>query len=125
MASSDSGSDSGSEEQAPGPVDPAKCGVTGSGFSGGSAGTAAQLIIVSKDSQGRRLLEGGCDVRVCVSSTGPGASEASPIEVKATDNGDGTYSATYVVPSRGNYNVRVSGPDSLPSVVVNHVWILT
>eukprot|EP00803_Ostreobium_quekettii_P005079 evm.model.scf_277.11 EVM.evm.TU.scf_277.11 scf_277:79857-81380(+) len=108
MDSGDSSSGTSAEEAPPGPVDCARCSVTGSGFSGGAAQAPAQLTIISKDASGRRLLHGGCDVFVRVSAAGGNAPEGSTIEVKATDNSDGTYSANYVVPSRGNYNLSIA-----------------
>lgn len=111
---SDSSSDTAPRPQTPGPADPHKCAVTGAGFSGGAAGEIVSLTIVSKDGRGVRVREGDCEVMVVVKASEPGALSVSEeagegpaqVEVRARDNGDGTYSASYSVPSRGNYTVR-------------------
>ncbi len=48
---------------------------------------------------------------VTVKAAGPAAETLQPIHATVKDNRDGTYTATYTVPSRGNYEVgKHSGP---------------
>lgn len=65
-----------------------------------------KLYIDVKDSTGRRLKEGGEDVTVRVQATGVGAA-SQYIAVETTDNNDGTYTAIYTPPAKGNYLVSV------------------
>ena len=65
----------------------------------GSAGNPANISIQAKDQFGNNVTVGGATVEVTVS----GSNTAGPIV--ATDNGDGTYSASYTP--------TVSGPDQV------------
>lgn len=88
-----------------GPVDPNKCTAAGAGIAGGTACAAATFIMVTKDADGRKIPNGGAQVKVRVSpGVGVGGSDQDGI---VKDLGDGTYSITYVVPKRGNYMVHV------------------
>ena len=89
-----------------GPLDPDRCTVSGSGFAGGSAGTPMTMVITARDAAGRRIREGGAYVLVMLEPASPASSEVAPIEAAVTDHGDGTYSAAYTVPAKGNYEVR-------------------
>eukprot|EP00959_Pyramimonas_sp_CCMP1952_P365616 7657327-Pyramimonas_sp.AAC.1 len=60
------------------------------------------LVVISYDKDGRRIREGGQKVIVTVDSK-----EGASIEATVRDNSDGTYSCTYVVPTRGDYTVHV------------------
>lgn len=105
----DSDSDSDAEPEAPlGPLDPARCRVHGPGFSGGAAGQPVKLTLTARDANGKRIREGGAMVLVMVEPPrAPGAEEEpDAIEAEVTDHGDGTYTAVYTVPTKGNYQVR-------------------
>jgi len=88
-----------------GPVDPPKCTAAGAGVAGGSACSPCTFIVTTKDSDGRKIPTGGAQIKVKVSpGVGVGGSDIDGI---VKDQGDGTYSVTYVVPKRGNYMVNV------------------
>lgn len=88
-----------------GPVDPAKCTAAGAGIAGGAAGSPSSFVVVTKDMDGRKVPDGGAQVTVKVSpGLGVGGSEQDGI---VKDQGDGTYTVTYVVSKRGNYMVSV------------------
>lgn len=104
----DSDSDSDAEPEAPlGPLDPARCRVHGPGFSGGAAGQPVKLTLTARDTNGKRIREGGAHVLVMVEPPrAPGAQEEpDAIEAEVTDHGDGTYTVVYTVPAKGNYQV--------------------
>lgn len=73
---------------------------------GTHAGMPVKLFIHVKDERGLRMKEGGEDVAVRVQATGVGASQQY-IGVAITDNNDGTYTAVYTPPAKGNYLVSV------------------
>ncbi|KAL8088823.1 hypothetical protein AgCh_038559 [Apium graveolens] len=88
-----------------GPVDPAKCTAAGTGIAGGTACAPSSFVIVTKDTDGRKVPTGGAQITVKVKpGQGVGATEQEGI---VKDAGDGTYTVTYVVPKRGNYMVEV------------------
>ncbi|CAM8893367.1 hypothetical protein QQ045_024377 [Rhodiola kirilowii] len=88
-----------------GPVDPSKCTASGAGIAGGTAGAASTFVLVTKDSDGRKIPNGGAEIKVKVSpGVGVGGSDQEGI---VKDLGDGTYTITYVVPKRGNYMVTI------------------
>lgn len=88
-----------------GPVEPGKCTAAGTGVGGGAAGAAASFVVVTKDSDGRRILHGGAYIRVRITpGTGVGGTEQ---EAVVKDHSDGTYTATYAVAKRGDYMVSV------------------
>lgn len=88
-----------------GPVDPAKCTAAGTGIAGGTACAPSSFVIVTKDADGRKVPNGGAQIKVNVKpGQGVGATEQEGI---VKDAGDGTYTVTYVVPKRGNYMVDV------------------
>lgn len=106
-----SSSDSDDDERSPerdrsaGPVDPSRCTAQGAGIAGGTACVGATFTVVTKDSDGRKVVRGGAQVKVRVSpGMGVGGTEQDGI---VKDMGDGSYSVTYVVPKRGNYMVNV------------------
>jgi hypothetical protein len=100
-------------EQPPGPIDPSRCRAHGPGFSGSSAGQTVKLIITARDSAGKRIREGGAHVLVMVEPpTAPGTTEADAIEAEVVDHSDGTYTASYSVPTKGNYQVGGLWTDS-------------
>jgi len=88
-----------------GPVDPAKCTAAGTGVGGGAAGSAVSFVVVTKDSEGRRLPHGGLEIKVRIREATVGEKQDQEALVK--DNGDGTYTVTYAVAKRGNYTVSV------------------
>ena len=85
------------------PIDPEKCTVGGAGFAGGAAGSPVSFYVTAKDSRGKRIRDGGAYVTVTVTATAGTEGDAIVVDVK--DNEDGTYTATYTVGSRGNYEV--------------------
>uniref|UniRef100_F6HYH7 Uncharacterized protein n=1 Tax=Vitis vinifera TaxID=29760 RepID=F6HYH7_VITVI len=88
-----------------GPVDPSKCTAAGAGIAGGAACSASSFVVVTKDSDGRKVPNGGAQIRVRVSpGVGVGGSDQEGI---IKDQGDGSYTVTYVVSKRGNYMVHV------------------
>ncbi|KAK1319302.1 hypothetical protein QJS10_CPB04g01273 [Acorus calamus] len=88
-----------------GPVDPSRCTAAGAGIGGGSAGTPSSFVVVSKDSDGRRVSFGGASLQVRVSpGVGVGGADIDGI---IKDTNDGSYTVTYGVPKRGNYMVHV------------------
>ncbi|KAK6161703.1 hypothetical protein DH2020_005084 [Rehmannia glutinosa] len=106
-ASSDSDDDEKASERVSsvGPVDPSKCTAQGAGIAGGTACVGATFTVVTKDTEGRKVVQGGAQVRVRVMpGVGVGGTEEEGI---VKDMGDGSYSVTYVVPKRGNYMVNV------------------
>lgn len=88
-----------------GPLDPNKCTAAGPGIGGGAACSPSTFTVVTKDADGRKLPHGGALVKVKVApGVGVGCSEQEGI---VKDMNDGSYSVTYVVPSKGNYMVNV------------------
>ncbi|GLT97744.1 hypothetical protein SLE2022_152930 [Rubroshorea leprosula] len=107
VASSDSESDNDSDlENKPiGPVDPSKCTAAGPGIAGGTACNPSTFVVLTKDADGRKVLNGGAQIKVKVSpGMGVGGSEQEGV---VKDMGDGTYTVTYVVPKRGNYMLNI------------------
>lgn len=101
--SDESSSDTPPVPLTPGPLDPEQCTVAGRGFSGGAAGSPLSLTVFSKDSRGIRITEGGACVSVNLIKPDTGE---EVVKVEALDNKDGTYTATYTAPPRGDYKVR-------------------
>ncbi|KAJ4969223.1 hypothetical protein NE237_015924 [Protea cynaroides] len=88
-----------------GPLDPSKCTAAGAGIAGGAAGAPSSFVVVTKDFDGRKIPSGGAQLKVKISpGVGVGGSEQ---EGMVKDQGDGSYTVTYVVPKRGNYMVHV------------------
>ncbi|PIA35896.1 hypothetical protein AQUCO_03400053v1 [Aquilegia coerulea] len=88
-----------------GPVDPSKCTAAGAGIAGGAAGAASTFVVVTKDFDGRKIPNGGALLKIKISpGVGVGGSDLEGI---VKDQGDGSYTVTYVVPKRGNYMVHV------------------
>ena len=98
----------------PGPISSEHCTVGGPGFIGGSAKAPISFYVTAKDEADKRIREGGAYVTATVN---PGnsarAGGAQLVFAEIRDNHDGTYTATYSVEARGDYEVRrVRGPDS-------------
>lgn len=118
-AVSDDDDDERQRSPSPGPPDPEKIQLSGAGFAGGSAGTPVNLFITCRDERGKRCTEGGDDVVVRINpATGGMASMAAAIvagsdganaavNVTIVDRNDGTYMATYTVPTKGSYLITV------------------
>ncbi|KAK9933071.1 hypothetical protein M0R45_020284 [Rubus argutus] len=88
-----------------GPVDSMKCTAAGAGIAGGTACAPSSFMVVTKDSDGRKVPNGGAQIKVKVKpGVGVGGSEQEGV---VKDMGDGTYTVTYVVPKRGNYMVSI------------------
>eukprot|EP01102_Stenamoeba_stenopodia_P008123 TRINITY_DN230_c0_g1_i4.p1 TRINITY_DN230_c0_g1~~TRINITY_DN230_c0_g1_i4.p1 ORF type:complete len:323 (+),score=106.91 TRINITY_DN230_c0_g1_i4:48-1016(+) len=62
--------------------------------------TTFSFHVQTRDKHGTNKTSGGDDFRVNI--TGPAA-----VEVQTSDNGDGTYSATYTLPQKGAYSVSI------------------
>ncbi|KAI3926079.1 hypothetical protein MKW98_028215 [Papaver atlanticum] len=87
-----------------GPIDPYKCTAAGAGIQGGAACVASTFVVVTKDSDGRKIPNGGAQLKVKVCpGVGVGGSDQEGI---VKDQNDGSYTVTYVVPKRGNYMVH-------------------
>ena len=76
------------------------------GTAGGAAESPAHFYITAKDSRGTRIKDGGAYVVVTARAVGPGTT-SPPVHGSVKDNKDGSYTATYTVPSRGNYEVSI------------------
>uniref|UniRef100_A0A1J3HB06 RRM domain-containing protein n=1 Tax=Noccaea caerulescens TaxID=107243 RepID=A0A1J3HB06_NOCCA len=88
-----------------GPVDPSKSTASGAGIGGGTACVPSTFVVVTKDSDGRKVPNGGALIRVKVSpGVGVGGTDQEGV---VKDVGDGSYAVTYVVPKRGNYMVTI------------------
>lgn len=88
-----------------GPLDPSKSTASGAGIGGGTACVPSTFVVVTKDSDGRKVPNGGALIRVKVTpGVGVGGEEQEGV---VKDVGDGSYAVTYVVPKRGNYMVSV------------------
>ncbi|KAJ3683268.1 hypothetical protein LUZ60_013495 [Juncus effusus] len=110
---SESESDGESRPSSPaaiGPVDPRNCIVAGPGVAGGASGSPVSFTLTLKDSNGNKIPQGGAVVKAKI-SPGPGVG-GPDIEAMVKDSNDGTYTITYLVPKRGNYNVHLSVSDS-------------
>ncbi|KAI3434787.1 hypothetical protein D9Q98_002845 [Chlorella vulgaris] len=99
----------GEPEKPPGPVDASRCRAHGPAFSGAAACQPVKMTITARDSSGKRIREGGAHILVMVEPTAaPGAAEEpEPIQAEVSDHGDGTYTATYSVPTKGNYQLHI------------------
>ncbi len=87
----------------PGPLEAEKCTLSGPGFTGGAAGSPVSFVITAKDGRGKRIREGGAYVRVQMKAMrGVVAEDVDPV---IKDHGDGSYTVTYSVSTRGNYEV--------------------
>jgi hypothetical protein len=84
----------------PGP-DPPKCRAFGDGLSEARSGEPTGFTVVLNNSRGAQLSYGGYDVQGVIRS------EEERAVVQVSDNGDGTYLATYTVQGRGKYVLAV------------------
>ncbi|CAK8543674.1 unnamed protein product [Lathyrus sativus] len=76
-----------------GPVDPSKCTAAGTGIAGGTACAASSFGVVTKDSDERKVLTGGAQIKVKVTpGLGVGGSDQEGI---VKDMGDGIYTVIY------------------------------
>lgn len=114
LSDSEDSSDEGEADAPPGPPDAARCRAHGPGFSGAAAGAPVSLTITCRDATGKRVREGGAFILVMVEPTVPpgtaSGEEPEPIQAEVKDHGNGTYTASYEVPSKGNYQVGKGGP---------------
>ena len=99
----------------PGPISSEHCTVGGPGFVGGSAKAPISFYVTAKDDVDKRIREGGAYVTATLN---PGnsarAGGAQLVFAEIRDNHDGTYTATYTVEARGDYEVRrATEPDTL------------
>lgn len=83
----------------PAAADPAMSGAT---VPGGQRHQATTITVISRDHFGNALLAGGHQVTITVS----GSNRAGPLS--ATDNGDGSYTATYTPAARGTDLIAVT-----------------
>jgi arginine/serine-rich splicing factor 12 len=94
-------------------LDPARCTAGGKGIGGGTALAPVKFTVYASDSKGTKIRRGGARVNVSVVRSGLGGGEVVAAEVD--DHGDGTYTCTYAVPSRGDYSVSVGiGEENAP-----------
>ena len=102
----------------PGEVSAGHCRVQGPAISGGVAGGPVMAMLTAHDGSGRRIYEGGANVRCRVfPASGPpgGPPAAPPVEAAVTDKDDGSYMLTYSVVAGGDYRVHVEvNGDALP-----------
>lgn len=112
LSDSEEDSDEGEADAPPGPPDAARCRAHGPGFSGAAAGAPVSLTITCRDATGKRVREGGAFILVMVEPTAApsaaGGEEPEPIQAEVKDHGNGTYTASYEVPTKGNYQVRAA-----------------
>lgn len=83
------------------------CARAGPGLAGGAAGTPAVLTITARDSNRRRITEGGNSVSVTVFPGQGVGNDVSPVQATVTDRNDGSYIARFTVPAKGNYTIKV------------------
>ncbi|CAL8472041.1 g11583 [Coccomyxa elongata] len=107
--SEDEGSESEDEmEYPPGPICAEKCTLGGPGYTGGAAKSTVSFFVTVKDERGTRIREGGAYL---VATIRPGnaarAAGADVVTATVKDNNDGTYTATYSVAARGDYELSV------------------
>ncbi|KAL4434070.1 hypothetical protein ABPG75_000511 [Micractinium tetrahymenae] len=111
LSDSEASSDEGEADAPPGPPDAARCRAHGAGFSGAAAGAPVSLTITCRDAAGKRVRDGGAFILVMVEPVAPpGAApgeEPEPIQAEVKDHGNGTYTASYEVPSKGNYQLHI------------------
>lgn len=111
LSDSEDSSDEGEADAPPGPPDAARCRAHGPGFSGAAAGAPVSLTITCRDATGKRVREGGAFILVMVEPTVPpgtaAGEEPEPIQAEVKDHGNGTYTASYEVPSKGNYQLHI------------------
>lgn len=121
----------GEPEKPPGPVDASRCRAHGPAFSGAAACQPVKMTITARDSSGKRIREGGAHILVMVEPTAAlgAAEEPEPIQAEVSDHGDGTYTATYSVPTKGNYQVSLSTPGTSAAqqqqVLPTQRWMFT
>ena len=87
----------------PGPLEAEKCTLSGPGFTGGAAGSPVSFVITAKDGRSKRIRDGGAYVTVQVKPMR--GVNADPVDPSIKDHGDGSYTITYRVSTRGNYEV--------------------
>jgi hypothetical protein len=71
------------------------------------AGTPAIVTVTARDSNRRRITEGGDEVSVIVHPGLGCGKDAEPVTADITDRGDGSYVAKFTVPCKGNWKIRV------------------
>lgn len=100
----------------PGPLEAEKCTLSGPGFTGGAAGSPVSFVITAKDGRSKRIRDGGAYVRVQVQPMR--GVNADPVDPSIKDHGDGSYTVTYSVSTRGNYEVIKTMPLSTEHVLI-------
>lgn len=89
-------------------VEPDKCFASGPGLTGGLAGQPARLTITARNAAGNTVTTGhGAHVVVHVVEKTTKSSSTHENSYVAVDNGNGTYTAWYTLPAKGNYEIRV------------------
>ncbi|KAK9836951.1 hypothetical protein WJX81_002189 [Elliptochloris bilobata] len=106
---SQSSSSSDDESDIPaGPIDPDRCLIGGPGYQGGAAKSPVTFYVTAKDARGTRVHEGGAYVVVRVTpGTSARAAGAEVVMPEVRDAGDGSYTCTYAVAARGDYELSV------------------
>lgn len=104
--SSESDGGESASEYPPGPICAEKCTLGGPGYVGGAARSTVSFFVTAKDERGTRIRDGGAYV---VATITPGnsarAAGAEVLTASVKDNNDGTYTASYAVAARGDYEV--------------------
>jgi hypothetical protein len=89
-------------------VEPEKCSASGPGLTGGIAGQPARLTISARNAAGNTVTTShGAHVVVHVVDRTTKSSTTPENSYIAVDNGNGTYTAWYTLPAKGNYELRV------------------
>ena len=102
----------------PGPLEAEKCTLSGPGFTGGAAGSPVSFVITAKDGRSKRIRDGGAYVRVQVHPMR--GVNADPVDPTIKDHGDGSYTVTYSVSTRGNYEVKCAAYHLYASMLSHH-----
>jgi hypothetical protein len=71
------------------------------------AGTPAIVTVTARDSNRRRITEGGDEVSVTLHPGLGCGKDVESITADITDRGDGSYVAKFTVPCKGNWKIRV------------------
>ena len=87
-------------------LEPEKCSVSGPGLAGAIAGQPARLTITARDAAGN-VLSAGHGAHVVVYVERPFSEKKESDAYVAVDNGNGTYTAMYTLPAKGNYEIRI------------------
>eukprot|EP00743_Colponemidia_sp_Colp-15_P001430 GILK01001568.1.p1 GENE.GILK01001568.1~~GILK01001568.1.p1 ORF type:complete len:2272 (-),score=262.19 GILK01001568.1:150-6527(-) len=91
----------------PGPVSPFRTKAVGSGLTNVVAGIPTSFMVVSADAQENNVTVGGQQFSISATGSNLEIGLTDDIVGTVTDNGDGTYTASYLASWAGDYQVRV------------------